>query len=244
LKKNLHTWESPALGRRMHVMEYGHWGIAVLLFPTADADHLEAERCGLIDAVHHLVEAGHCKIFAADGIAGESWLQEHAPPSYRALRQDDYNACIVGEIVPLIRSATSAVTMILPAGASLGAHQAANAFFRRPDLFGGMVGMSGSYDITLYTDGFCDDSCYFNSPVHFLPNLRDPVLLRAMRDSGAIYILCGQGEHETPEHSTELAAILAAQEIPHHLELWGHDMPHDWPTWRAMLPHVLARLRS
>jgi esterase/lipase superfamily enzyme len=24
------------------------------------------------------------------------------------------------------------------------------------------------------------------------------------------------------------------------LDIWGYDMPHDWPTWRAMLPHYLA----
>jgi esterase/lipase superfamily enzyme len=241
MERHLHTWESAALGRPMHAVEYGHWGFAVLLFPTADADEYEAERCGLIDAAGDLLDRGVCKIFAVEGIAHESWLNEHVPSSYRARRQDDYSACVAGEIAPLIHRRTSPTTMILTAGASLGAYQAANAFFRRPDLFAGMIGMSGSYDATLYTDGFCDDAVYFNSPMHFLPNLTDPAFLRPLRASGRIHLLCGQGDHETPEHTTELAEVLGALKIPHHLELWGHDMPHDWPTWRPMLPHVLAR---
>jgi esterase/lipase superfamily enzyme len=27
-----------------------------------------------------------------------------------------------------------------------------------------------------------------------------------------------------------------------NLELWGHDMRHDWVTWRAMLPLFLDKL--
>ncbi|MDP9209563.1 MAG: esterase, partial [Actinomycetota bacterium] len=24
-------------------------------------------------------------------------------------------------------------------------------------------------------------------------------------------------------------------------DLWGHDVPHDWPSWRAQLAHHLPR---
>lgn len=33
--------------------------------------------------------------------------------------------------------------------------------------------------------------------------------------------------------------ILHTKGIPHELDLWGHDMPHDWPTWHQMLRHFL-----
>ncbi|MEZ4982651.1 MAG: hypothetical protein R2769_13915 [Saprospiraceae bacterium] len=55
---------------------------------------------------------------------------------------------------------------------------------------------------------------------------------------GAIHIT-GSGAYESPEGSKNLSGILNAKSIPHNLEIWGPDMRHDWPTWRAMLPYVL-----
>ncbi|MGZ4335562.1 MAG: esterase family protein, partial [Gaiellaceae bacterium] len=25
------------------------------------------------------------------------------------------------------------------------------------------------------------------------------------------------------------------------VDLWGHDVPHDWPSWRRQLEHHLPR---
>jgi len=36
--------------------------------------------------------------------------------------------------------------------------------------------------------------------------------------------------------------VLAAKQIPHTLDLWGHDVNHDWPWWRKMLPHYIDKL--
>ena len=73
----------------------------------------------------------------------------------------------------------------------------------------------------------------------YLPNLEGEYL-SLLRQKQAIYILAGQGDYENPNASRRLAAILAARGIPHYLDLWGYDMPHDWPTWRKMLPYYLA----
>ena len=29
-------------------------------------------------------------------------------------------------------------------------------------------------------------------------------------------------------------------DFSYELDIWGEDMKHDWPTWRAMLPHYLG----
>ena len=34
----------------------------------------------------------------------------------------------------------------------------------------------------------------------------------------------------------------SARRIPHELDVWGHDVPHDWPSWQAQLVHHLPRL--
>jgi len=224
----------------METVVYGHYGFALLMFPTAAADYLEYERFGLVDSIAQFIDAGKLKVFSINSINSESWLNEHVPPPYRAVRHQQYNQYIVEEVVPCIRNHCSPDTMIITSGASLGALHAANSFFRRPDIFSGTIAMSGSYDIKAYASGYYDDNCYFNSPVDYLPNLNDENILASLREKQHIYILSGQGAYEVPERSVQLSNILHAKGIPHHLDLWGHDIPHDWPTWRAMLPHVLA----
>ena len=53
----------------------------------------------------------------------------------------------------------------------LGATHAANLYFRRPDLFNGLLALSGIYDASYGFGSYMDDLVYMNSPVHYLPNL-------------------------------------------------------------------------
>ena len=49
----------------------------------------------------------------------------------------------------------------------------------------------------------------------------------------------GYFSYENPKGSEVLSEILNAKGVPNDLELWGFDVPHDWPTWRKMLPYVI-----
>jgi esterase/lipase superfamily enzyme len=113
-----------------------------------------------------------------------------------------------------------------------------NLFLKRPDLINGVIAMSGVYDLMEYTDGYYDDQVYFNSPIHYIPNLTNHVILEQIR-SGKIIIAAGQGDYEDPEANRRFSGVLASKGIPHELDLWGGDVTHDWPTWRKMLPHFL-----
>ena len=160
-------------------------------------------------------------------------------PRDKSIRHRHFNEYVIHEIVPFIRHHTSSDTPIITCGASLGALHAANLYFKRPDLFAGTIAMSGVYDLTTYTKGYFDDDVYFNSPVAYLPNLDDHHWLPMLRQSNHIHILSGSGSYEDPEASRRLSGILNAKGIPHELDIWGHDMPHDWPTWLKMLPYYL-----
>ncbi|MEM8908930.1 MAG: alpha/beta hydrolase-fold protein [Bacteroidota bacterium] len=239
MKREIHNWYSPSLNKNMEVVVYGHYGFALLMLPTAAADFLEYERFQLIDAISHPVNSGKVKAFSINSINSESWLNNQMYPPHKGIRHQQFNEYVINEVVPFIRSQTSPDTPIITTGASLGALHAANLFFRRPDIFAGTIAMSGNYDLSTYTKGHYDDNVYFNSPEHYLQNLNDDYYLPMIRRSQHIHILTGSGSYETPEASQRFSALLNAKGIPHELDVWGPDMGHDWPTWRAMLPYYL-----
>lgn len=234
-------WFSPRLNKSMEIVTYGHYGFPLLLFPTAAADFLEYERFYVIEVIKEFIEAGKVKVFSINSINREGWLNRGTHPKYMAIRQAEYNGYITEEVVPYIWNSCQGRVGIITAGASLGAFHCANQLFRRPDLFDGMIAMSGSYDIRGYYQGdYYDENVYFNNPVDYLPQLNDEHHLPLLRQKSHIHIVTGQGNYENPNASRRLSAILSSKGIPHELDLWGYDMHHDWPTWRAMMRYYLA----
>jgi esterase/lipase superfamily enzyme len=239
MQRFIDGWHSPSLNRHMEIVTYGHFGFPLLLFPTAAADFLEYERFQLLDAIRDVIEAGKVKVFSINSINRDAWLNKQVPTHLKGMRQAAYNDYVTREVVPYIWTSCRGRVGIITAGASLGAFHCANQVFRRPDLFDGMIAMSGSYDIRGYYDGdHYDDNVYFNNPVDYLPNLggHDLWLLQQKRH---LHIVTGQGDYENPDASRRLAGILYTKGVPFELDLWGYDMPHDWPTWRDMMRYYL-----
>lgn len=241
MKREIHKWFSPNLNKDMEAAVYGHYGFALLMFPTAGADFLEYERFQLIDSISWFINEGKIKVYSINSINNESWLNKNMHPAHRAIRHQQYNEYVAQEVVPFIKHTSSTNNPIVTTGASLGALHALNIFLRRADLFSGTIAMSGNYDLKAYSNGFYDDNCYFNSPVDYLPNWNDEKVLNQLRHR-SIIIASGQGAYEDPSASKRISEILYSKGINHWLDLWGNDMPHDWPTWRQMLPYFLSKL--
>jgi esterase/lipase superfamily enzyme len=238
MRKEKHQWYSQALNKEMPIEIYGHFGFALLLLPTAAADYLEYERFGLIDAIGEFINSGKLKVFSINSINDESWMNKEMNGAYQAIRQNQFNEYVTTEVLPFIKEKTSSDTPIVICGASFGALHAMNIFLKRPELFSGVVAMSGVYDLMEYTNGYYDDQVYFNSPIHYIPNLNDPYILEKIR-KGNIVIATGEGDYEDPKASRRFSEVLHTKSIPHSLEVWGKDMKHDWPTWRKMLPYFI-----
>jgi esterase/lipase superfamily enzyme len=237
--KEIHHWYSPALDKEMPIAVYGHYGDALLMIPTAAADYLEYERFQLIEALRPLIDAGKIKIFSVNSINTESWMNKPMEGAHKAIRQNQFNEYIFNEVVPFIKTFTSNETPIISCGASFGAFHSMNLFLKRPDLFSGVIAMSGVYDLMEYTNGYYDEQVYFNSPSHYIPNLTDPTILEKIR-KGRIVIATGSGNHEDPNANRRFSDVLNSKSIPHRLEIWAADVHHDWPTWRKMLPYFLG----
>ena len=240
MQRSVDGWHSPNLNKGMEIVIYGERGFPLLLFPTAAADYLEYERFYVIEAIREFIEAGKLQVFSINSINRESWMANWVSPPDRVKRQVQYNQYIVDEVVPYIHKHAEGERGIITGGASLGAYHAANQLFRRPDLFDGLLALSGNYNIRSFSFGYYDDDLYYNDPLAFLPNLNDDHYLPLLQQKQHIHILSGQGAYENPEGSRQLSDILHSKRIPHNLDLWGHDMPHDWPTWRAMMRYYIG----
>lgn len=240
MQKHITSWHSPSLGKEMPIVTYGHYGYALLLLPTAAADYLEYERFKLIDAINPFIESGKMKVFSVNSVNAESWMNKNMEGAHKAIRHNQFNEYIYNEVIPYIKNNTSWDTPIIIGGASFGAFHSMNLFLKRPDLLNGVIAMSGVYDLTEYTDGYYDDQVYYNSPMHYIPNLTDDWYLSRIR-SGKVVIGTGSGAYEDPQANRRFSSVLHEKEIPHVLDVWGTDIPHDWPTWLNMLPYFLEQ---
>jgi esterase/lipase superfamily enzyme len=233
---------SAALGQEMAFKIYGHAGRPVIAFPSLNGRYWDFEGFGMIEACAALIDDGRVQIVAADGIDWQSWENREAHPADRARRHQDYDRYVVEELAPAVRRRTGWPTA-WATGASMGAFHAANVLFRHPDAFDGLVAMSGVYQLRQWVGEYMDDAVYFNTPLAYLPGLEDPWYLGRLRRARIAFVV-GQGAWEEPmvEDARAMEAVLAAKRIPAIVDYWGHDVDHDWPWWRRMLPYELERL--
>jgi esterase/lipase superfamily enzyme len=237
-----HRQPGRALGREMELREYGEGGQPLLAFPSQDGRVWDFEGFGMVEAIRPMIEAGRVHLFAVDGNDWESWTNLSVSAAQRARRHLDYDRYVMDEVVPLLKKRTG-LESLWTTGCSMGAFHAANFFFRRPDAFDGVIGISGLYQVSGFVGDFCNDDVYFNSPLYFLHRLEEPRYLERFRHS-KIAFLAGQGAYEEDclRDMRALERVLKSKEVPAWFDYWGPDVNHDWPWWRRMLPHALERL--
>ncbi|MCS7162210.1 MAG: alpha/beta hydrolase-fold protein [Bacteroidia bacterium] len=234
-------WEVPALGRPIRLNRYGTEGQPLLGFPAQEGDHRNLEDFGLIAAIQPFIERGELQIFTIDSYDKESWTNPDLPPGERASRYEIYVNFVRHTVLPFIWQHTS--KPVWTTGVSMGAYHAANFLFRFPHDFGGVIALSGVYELSEFIGSYSDERVYYNSPLWFLPNLEDPYYLEELRRK--VIVLCvGQGAWEEPmlTQTRRMQAILAQKGIPAWVDIWGPDVNHDWPWWHRQLPYFLERL--
>ncbi|HTX46707.1 MAG TPA: alpha/beta hydrolase-fold protein [Solirubrobacteraceae bacterium] len=227
------------------VAVYGHWGRPVLAFPAERGDASEFERRGMIDAVGGLLDAGRAKLYCVDSFDGESWSNDSIPLEERARRHSVYESWLLDEVVPFIRADCGGAAEIIACGASMGAYHAANFALKRGDLFPLAICMSGNYDPSLWNGwGERGDAVYFNNPMDYVAHL-DGEHLGWLRDRVSLLLVCGQGQWEDTtgalDSTRAFASLLDSKGVRCEMDLWGYDVPHDWPSWRAQFAHHLPR---
>jgi len=234
MNREYRHWVSPALGRTMETLIFGHAGAPVLVFPTTMGRFYQYEDSGMVAALEPKIDAGFIQLFCLDSVDAESWYNRAVPPRQRVLRHLDYERYVLNEYIPFIRDHTR--NPLIVTGTSFGAYHAVNLAFRHPSVFAKLVALSGRYDVKPFLDGYYDDDAYFNCPSDFLPNLTDESYLTPMR---AMQIVLLAGEHDIALGSTRfISETLTAKTVSHDLAIWWGYV-HDWPLWKEAIPHYL-----
>lgn len=235
---------APAIGADGTVLAYGHWGRPVLAFPSEQGPAWQYEERGMVAELGELLDAGRIKLYCVSSFDSESWHAKHLPMEERAIRHGAYEDWILNQVVPFIRDDSGGRTDLIVNGASFGAFHAANFALRQPDAFPLAICQSGVYDIAPIGWGERGDATYFNNPADYVQHM-DGDHLDWIRSNTNLVLVCGQGQWEDTTgalaSTTAFAGLLGAKGIRHELDLWGHDVAHDWPSWRAQLAHHLPR---
>ena len=236
------SWFSPALGQDMALKAYGHDGRPVVAFPSQDGRYWDFESWGMVEACGPLIETGRLRLITVDGIDWQSWTNQAIPPADRGRRHEAYDRYLADEVVPFARELTGR-ERAWATGASMGGYHAANVVFRHPDLFDGLVAISGLYQLSMFVGDDASEPVYLNSPLRYLPNLDDRWYLDRLREARLAFVV-GRGawEDEMLADTRAMRDVLAAKGIPAIVDEWGDDVNHDWLWWRLMLPHYLERL--
>ena len=238
--KQTDRWYSQRLGQEIRVARWGHFGTPVLIFPTAGGDYEEIERFKMIDVLGHLLEAGRIKVYSVDSLNGRTWMTS-ADSAYGAWFQNQFDAALRHEVVPAIRAdCRSPHLEVITAGASIGAFNALALVCHHPDVFSKAICLSGTYDLSKWIQGELTTDFYYTSPLHYLPGLNGGEQLDRLR-TRFVLLAHGTGSFEEPDQSWRVAQVLGDKGVPNRVDEWpGH--PHDWVTWRAMMPKYLDEL--
>jgi len=227
------------------VLAYGHYGRPLIAFPSQEGSTTDWEQRGMIDAIAPLLDDGRVKVYCVASFDSGSWHRHDASLEQRARLHGHYEHWITERVAPWIRNDCGGAPEILLAGCSFGAYHAANFALKRADLFPLAICMSGVYDVSVVGGGWeRGEAAYFNNPLDYVAHLGGDHL-EWLRSRVSLLIVCGQGQWEDTtgalESTKAFAARLHGKGIRHELDLWGHDVAHDWPSWRAQLAHHLQR---
>jgi esterase/lipase superfamily enzyme len=244
MRRDHFSMHAPAIGGDGDVIAYGHYGRPLLVFPSEQGRAWDYESNGMIGALAPLIEDGRLKVYCVDSFDAGSWVRKDIPLEQRAQIHGGYEDWIVNQVAPFIHNDCGGYVEVITTGSSFGAYHAANFALKHADLFPLAICLSGVYDVNHLGWGERGDATYFNNPMDYLQHMGGDHL-DWLRSQVSLLLVCGQGQWEDTtgalDSTKAFAGLLGSKGIRHELDLWGHDVPHDWPSWRNQIAHHVPR---
>jgi esterase/lipase superfamily enzyme len=215
---------------------WGHYGLPVVLFASAGADSLEADRLLLVASLAPLLEAGRIKLYSIAGTAVRALLGS-APAAQRIHAQCAFDEWVAAGLVPHIRQDCQSDSLeLLACGCAFGAASAVKALLHSPQSFRGAIGLSGTYDLMPWITPEAPPVHF--SPLQWLGELRHEAQLSRLQQR-RVDLACGAGDYEEPAASQALADLLRTRGVATRMDVWGAPFGFGFPSWNQMLPQLL-----
>ena len=201
----------------------------------------------MVDAVADLLDGGRVKLYCVDSYDGASWSDRSLSLEERARRHGAYESWIIDQVTPWIHD---------DCGGPIGvAHHRRAAWARSTPPTSPCAGRTCSRGpcacratttrARWHGWGERGDALYFKNPMAYVSDLHGDHL-DWLRAQVRLILVCGQGMWEDTtgalDSTRTFAGLLAEAGVPHELDLWGHDVAHDWPWWRRQFAHHLPRI--
>ena len=189
------------LGREMEFLVYGHSGRPIVVFPAQDGRFYDFYNFGMVDAAADYINQGKIMLFCVDSIDGESWSRLGENYEARIEQHNRWFKYIVDEAIPKFKQIYGDRTgnyncKFMTTGCSMGAYHALNFFLRCPDIFDGVIALSGLYHAGYFFPNYNNGMIYENSPNDYMRNMSwNHEFLGKYRNSDII-LCCGLGRWE------------------------------------------------
>lgn len=237
------TLYSTPLGKEMHLLVYGERGVPMLIFPTQDSLCTNMEDFGMIQTMQDWIDGGVFQVYVVDSNDQESWSNTQGDPARRAERQEQYYRFITEEVLPLIQKKNTSGKLPLVTGFSMGGTHAAIVFLRRPELFSGLLAISGVYNSDYFFGSWMNSTLYNNTPTEFIRHMpKDHPYIQLYNQKRLVFCV-GQGAWEEDGIRTmkDLEGSMKHLGIHAWFDYWGYDVNHDWPWWKKMIRYHLPK---
>jgi esterase/lipase superfamily enzyme len=231
---------SEAMGRPVHLWTFGHAGHPILVFPSAAGMAHEWQHSGAVEALAPLIRAGRIRLICPESNVSVAWTGD-GPPAWRLAQHARYERFLIDELLPYVYGLCGGPVPVSTAGCSFGAFYALNTALKHPERFDHALGLSGRYRTATFLDGHHSDASYFNEPLAYVPGLSGTALAAARTVTATLVVGQGAYEGRCIEETVAMAGALRQRGIPVHLDLWGHDVSHEWVWWRRQLVYHLTR---
>ena len=235
---------SHILNQELGMTQYGHDGLPCLVFPSQNGKSHDFEGFGMVEACQPWLDSGRLRLYCVDSVDEQTWSAYHLPPRSRIQRHEAWFAHITEEFVPFIHRDANWEGRLMTLGCSMGATHAANAMFRRPDIFESVIALSGAYDARWLLNGYMDELVYLNSPLDSIRGMDPGHPYVTLLNQSRIILCCGQGawEDEMLRSVRLLESAMRDRGIFPWVDIWGMDVNHDWDWWRRQLGYYLGKL--
>ena len=254
MERILHRCHSNHLHRTMNVYEYGFGNTACLIIPTEGGRFYDFENFGMIDACGEILDSGRIRLFCCDSVDREALARRDGPLPERLACEEKWIHYVTEELYPLVRrrltlDGAAKKPAVHIAGCGMGAYQAANLFFGHPELFDGLLALSGFYNLSDRLGGCLSDAIVRNSPWHQVFSMPPETVQRTFPPIGdlghkKIVLGCGGGVWEQSCLSSlqAMERLLSWKQISAEILYFGPQADHDWPAWRDQFPLGIRKL--